>query len=76
MKLFRLKSNPNTIVQKSEEYHRVFWAKSMFSGYDARWMVARWNKDNVIPLSKEEIKDTLENVNIFEKMLGNFVKLG
>lgn len=57
VKLYKLKSNPETVVQRTGEFHKVYWAASMFCGYDARWMMARWNPDNVIPLTAEEKKE-------------------
>ena len=55
-KLYRLKSNRNTIVERNDIFHKVFWAQGMESGYDARWMLSRWNPDNVEELTKEETK--------------------
>lgn len=56
MKLYRLKSNPQTIVKRDGVFHRVFWSKSMLCGYNSDWMVSRWNEENVEELNEEEAK--------------------
>jgi hypothetical protein len=68
-KLYRLKSNRNTIVERDGDFHKVFWAHDMQYGYDARWMRHRWNPDNVEELTKEETKHfyTLQKAFIEQK---------
>ena len=55
--LYRLKSNKKTIVESDGKYNKVFWADSMHCGYDARWMIHRFNPENVLPLTEEEEKE-------------------
>lgn len=60
--LYRLKSNPKTIVKKTGDFHQVVWSESMEKGLDSStWMMARWNPDNVIELNQEEIKEIERN---------------
>lgn len=58
MKLFRLKSNRNTIVKQDGIFHKVVWSATMEShGIDSSWMAHQWNPLNVEELTK---KETLE----------------
>ena len=41
----------------------------MESGKDTRWMMHRWNPDNVIPLTDMETNEILEKVKHFEQNL-------
>ena len=53
--LYRLKSNPKTIVTIKGGFTKVFWSDSMESYcYNAQWMLHRLNEENLIPLSDEE----------------------
>ena len=53
-KLYRLKSNTNTIVEKVGDFHRVYWSVSMNFGKSSTWMMHRWNEENVQLLGKED----------------------
>ncbi len=54
-KLYRLKSNRNTIVEKEGLFARVFWTESMEKGCaDSSWMRALWQDENVEELSENE----------------------
>jgi hypothetical protein len=56
MKLYRLKSNKTTIVREDNGYHKIVWTKSMENCdlCDSRWMMHRWNPENVVLLTDEE----------------------
>lgn len=66
MKFYRLKSNRNTIVKKDGNYHQIVWSKSMESGYDSRWMIHRWNINNVELLDIKETKVILAKIKEFD----------
>ncbi len=64
--LYRLKSNTTTIVKYEDGYTTVVWCPDMFSGYDARWMMAHpRNKANLIPLTPAERAEVVENLRRF-----------
>lgn len=67
MKLYRLKSNPKTIVKKDGIHHKVVWTERMEQNLgDSSWMMARWNADNVVELSKEETKTVNQKIKNFK----------
>lgn len=56
MKLYRLKSNKNTIVKQDGIFHTVVWSESMEKyGIESSWMVHTWNPLNVEELTNKEI---------------------
>ena len=66
MKLYRLKSNRTTIVKRNGQFHKVAWSDTMEKGLDCRWMLCRWNPENVEELSKEEAKEVQLKIKAFE----------
>jgi hypothetical protein len=51
---YRLKSNPETIVEKDGDFLKVVWTNTMKLGPNASWMRALWDEANVIELTKQE----------------------
>jgi hypothetical protein len=67
MKLYRLKSNKNTIVEKIDIFHRVVWTSDMEThGIDRSNMIHIWNDKNVIELNKIETREILTKINNFK----------
>jgi hypothetical protein len=68
MKLYRLKSNPTTIVEKQGDYAHIVWTDSM-EKYgalsDSRWMIHKFNKDNSILLSGKESRNIKKKIKKF-----------
>jgi hypothetical protein len=52
-RLYRLKGNPSTIVTKEGGFHKVF----SFDHQNSSWVMAKWNPDNVTPLSEREAEE-------------------
>lgn len=68
LRLYKLKSNTSTIVKKDGNFVKVVWANSMEGGlYDARWIISKSNKDNLIELSEIEVQQVTEKIKWFEK---------
>lgn len=68
MKLYRLKSNRTTIVKRDGQFHKIAWSDTMETGKDCRWMLSRWNPENVEELSKEEAAEVQLKIEAFEKI--------
>lgn len=70
--LYRLKSNQTTIVTRLDDSNlqKVVWSSTMEKyGVDNRWMISRFNPDNIIPLTEEEAKEVMEKIKNFRKRL-------
>jgi hypothetical protein len=60
MKLFRLKSNPNTIVKNiGDGLCQIVWSSDYDRGFGTPWIYA-WQPDNIIPLTEEECNEVEE----------------
>lgn len=68
MKLYRLKSNRTTIVKRDGQFHKVAWSDTMEKGSDCRWMLCRWNPENVEELTKDEAAEIQYKIKAFEKL--------
>jgi len=62
--LYRLKSNPTTIVMRlGDRLQKIVWSRTMAEyNVDNTWMISRFNLDNVIKLSKEESQEIKEQI--------------
>jgi hypothetical protein len=61
MHLWRLKSNPKTIVEKiSDDLVAIVWSEHYDWGFGERF-IYRWSPNNVIPLTPEECCAIVEN---------------
>ncbi len=68
MKLYRLKSNRNTIVKQDGIFHKVVWSETMEShGIDSSWMMHQWNPLNVEELTEKEAKEINRKIRNFKK---------
>ena len=73
-KLYRLKSNITTIVEKDGDYAKIIWTSDMEkygNGFDSRWMQHRFNKDNSIPLTGLEARNVRKKVKKFTGQVDN-----
>jgi hypothetical protein len=68
-KLYRLKSNKNTVVihLPDSKHVKVVWSERMEIGVDDRWMMFSFDADNVEPLSAEEEQQIKDKTNAFLK---------
>ena len=67
-KLYRLKSNKGTIVERDGNFHKVFWTRSMERvGYDATWMMSAWADWNTQELSESGAEEIREKRKEFDK---------
>ena len=68
MKLYRLKSNRNTIVKQDGIFHKVVWSETMEShGIDSSWMLHQWNPLNMEELTEKEAKEINRKIRNFKK---------
>jgi len=64
--LYRLKSNPTTIVEKRDGYSHIVWTDHMEKyEVDSRWMIHKFNKDNSIPLTGLETRNIRKKIKKF-----------
>lgn len=71
-RLYKFKSNPKTFVSVKDGFTKVEWSESMYSGYDSRWMMHKANPDNLIPLTRGEVKQYKKDIKQFEENLKKF----
>lgn len=76
MKLFRLKSNPTTIVKVDETFKHpdkgffrvnVFWSKTMENGPSCQWIISTQHERNLQSLTPEETQEVIEKVEDYKK---------
>lgn len=68
MKLFRLKSNRNTVVHRLEgDLFGVMWSNQMENGFDSRWMISTQSPENLEELTKEEREALMKKVKAFDE---------
>jgi hypothetical protein len=68
MNLYRLKSNPTTIVKKNGIFQQIVWSDTMENGYgDSSWMISRWLPYNTTMLTPQEKKTVLQKIKDFKK---------
>lgn len=81
MKLFRLKSNPTTIVRVDESFQHpdkgffrvnVYWSKTMENGPSCQWMISTQNEKNLQKLTATEKKEVIAKVENYKKRFDSF----
>ena len=72
-KLYRLRSNKNTIVihLPNSKFVKVVWSEDMERGIDDRWMMFSFDANNVEPLAPEEEKEVRSKVKTFLSLTRN-----
>ena len=67
--LYRLKSNPTTIVMRlGDHQQRVVWTDTMAKyGVNHAWMISKFNPDNAVKLTKEESREIKNKIKAFLK---------
>ena len=67
--LYRLKSNPTTIVMRlGDHQQKVVWTDTMAKyGVNDAWIIGRFIPDNAVKLTKEESREIKNKIKAFLK---------